>query len=246
MVDINYNIYTDFVKEIVKSNDLSFFKSHPSYTYMLEHVNEKQGIEYMNYIQTKTNITNSEIETFCKLNDIQGKPTKFLINNFFVSPTSLRYIWQAHLILTHFKSINSDKYDIVEIGGGYGGLCLAIHFFSEKYGLKINSYTIVDLKDPSDLQNLYLNTLPISMNIDFVDAASYGQTIDKKDLFLISNYCFSEINYDLQKKYIEHLFPKVAHGFIAWNMIPVYNFGFNISVTEEIPKTGNLNKIVVF
>jgi hypothetical protein len=70
--------------------------------------------------------------------------------------------------------------------------------------------------------------------------------LDKPNLFLVSCYSFSEIPREYQTKYIENLFPKIKHGFITWNNIPVYNFGFVVDVEEEVPKTGKVNKYVRF
>jgi len=136
--------------------------------------------------------------------------------------------------------------DIVEVGGGYGGLCLALHHFAEKYGVKIKSYTILDLAPPSRLQKLYLEKIQPSLKVDLVDASTFGEGISKTNLFLISNYCFSEIPDNLQKEYIAKLFPKVSHGFMAWNHIPLYNFGFDVKEEMEYPKTGAYNKYLYF
>ena len=46
--------------------------------------------------------------------------------------------------------------------------------------------------------------------------------------------------------YIKTLFPKVQHGFMAWNMIPIYDFGFKYTIEDEYPKTGDFNKYVYF
>jgi hypothetical protein len=51
---------------------------------------------------------------------------------------------------------------------------------------------------------------------------------------------------DLQKQYIATLFPKVSHGFMAWNNIPLYNFGFETKSETEVPLTGPVNKYVYF
>jgi hypothetical protein len=97
------------------------------------------------------------------------------------------------------------------------------------------------------LQKLYLNTISPSLPAEFIDATDYGENIKCIDLFLISNYCFSEISKDKQDSYIQKLFPKVSHGFICWNMIPVYDFGFYTHVEPEIPNTaGPMNKYVYF
>jgi hypothetical protein len=65
-------------------------------------------------------------------------------------------------------------------------------------------------------------------------------------MFLVSNYCFSEISTEFQKKYIDTLFPKISHGFMAWNNSPTYYFGFEIKEEIEYPKTGNFNRYVYF
>lgn len=242
----DYSPYANYVESICQSCNLSSFKSHPNYTYMLEHVSKVQGDEYIYFIKNTMNITDDEIKKFCTLNDSIGNPKKDEFGFMVASPSSLRYIFHAHLILKHLSNLNLQIIDIVEVGGGYGGLSLAVHHFSEKYGLKINSYTIVDLPSISKLQNLYLNKVAPSLKVDFVDATTFGEGITKQNMFLISNYCFSEISTEFQKKYIDTLFPKVSHGFMAWNMIPTYYFGFEIKEELEYPKTGNFNRYVYF
>lgn len=245
MTDL-YKTYTDYVEKVCNSGNLDSFKRHPDYTYMLEHVSVEYGKQYLYEILTKTRIGSEDILEFCTKNDAVGSPVKAQIGDFFVSPSSLRYIYQAFLILTHLKSLGMKKHDLVEVGGGYGGLCLAIHWLAPKFGIKIDSYTIIDLPSPSRLQKMYLGRVEPSLSISFVGAMTYGLELEVQDAFLISNYCFSEIDADSQKKYVECLFPKIAHGFIAWNHIPVYDFGFQMKVEEEVPKTGSLNKYVYF
>lgn len=241
-----YSRYSNFVGQICQSNNLTMFKSHPDYTYMLEHVNKSQGYDYLYFIKTRTNIKEDEINEFCMINDSVGGPNKEDYEFVVTSPTSLRYIFQAHLILSHLCTLNLPSVDIVEVGGGYGGLCLAIHHFSNKYNIKVNTYSIVDLPSISRLQELYLREVNSSLTVDFVDANTFGASINKNNMFLVSNYCFSEIPDDLQKNYIANLFPKVSHGFMAWNIIPTYNFGFKFSEEDEYPKTGDFNKYLRF
>jgi SAM-dependent MidA family methyltransferase len=159
----------------------------------------------------------------------------------------LRYLYHAHLILTHLKS--SSLTDIVEIGGGYGGLYLAIDFLYTKYDVEIKSYSIIDLEIATNLQKKYISNFNTKIPVFFYKSQLFGADIDKKDLFLISNYCFSEINMDLQKKYVEILFNKVVHGFMCWNFIPVYDFGFSTTIeSENVPYSSNslTNKFVRF
>jgi putative sugar O-methyltransferase len=241
-----YNQYSDYVKVICDTNNLSNFKSNPNYTYMLEHVNTQQGNLYLNCILYSTNISVSEIENFCMLNDKIGNPIKVKYDNLSisVSPTSLRYILHAHLILSHMKRTNSEN--VIELGGGYGGLCFALHNFSNKYGVNINSYTICDLPNIICLQNKYLNIVTPNLNVNFAESTNFGEDIKYEQAFLISNYCFSEISNEYQQMYINKMFKKIKHGFMAWNNIPIYDFGFKLNVEPEIPETGPRNKYVYF
>ena len=242
----DYSQYANYVNEILRKNDFSSFKSNGNYTYMLEHVNAQQGREYLECIQKETGLSHAEIRSFCVLNDSIGNPNRVSFSNTLTcSPTSLRYIWHAYLALKHFR-VFDETITIVEVGGGYGGLCLAVNMIAQKIGVKVNSYTIVDLDAPSRLQEAYLSNFPISFPTFFHKADTYGAGIDQKNLYLISNYCFSEITNENQKKYREILFPKVIHGFMAWNFIPVYNFGFDYSDKPEVPQTGNMNRFVYF
>ena len=244
----DYDTYMNFVDKMCKSGDISTFKSVPEYIYMLEHVSYKEGLAYLDTIIEKTDITINDIYTFCNLNDSVGSPTRFQYDFGLASPTSIRYILHAHLILAHIKSLEMTDNNIVEVGGGYGGLCLAVHYFAEKYGIKITSYTIIDLAPIGRLQDMYISKVNPNIRVTTIDSNTYGATIEDTHMFLISNYCFSEIANEHQKRYIHTLFPKVAHGFMAWNNIPVYDFGFSCRVEAEYPpsKYSDYNRYVYF
>jgi len=244
---VDYDRYSRYVATVCESKDMTRFKAHPDYRYMLEHVRPEHGSGYLRYIQERSKITSDELKEFCVLNDSLGSPVTTDYKIIHTSPTNFRYIFQSHLILAHAQSLNLSSLDMIELGGGYGGLCLALHHFADKYNIKIKSYTIVDLTSPSALQRMYLSKLAPSLQIEYVDASSFGAEIQKTGAFLVSNYCFSEIPDSVQKNYIQHLMPKVAHGFMAWNHIPTYNFGFTIKEEDEYPNTGGkFNKYVYF
>jgi len=243
-----YNSYISYIRDVVQRRDLSNFKSNPNYTAILEHVNPSQGEQYLHEIKRITSLNMEDIRAFCSFNDRVGSPNKTTYVDMSLSPSSLRYILHAHLILTHLKSLASPRNDIVEVGGGYGGLCLALHWFAPKYGVPIHSYSIIDLREATDLQRLYLEAVQPGIRVNFHVASEFGADVAPapNGLFLVSNYCFSEISPEFQEKYRTTLFPKVAHGFMAWNMIPVYEFGFPCKVEEEVPKTGPFNRYVYF
>ena len=235
----SYERFSDYVGDICSSNNLSDFKSNPNFTYMLEHVSKKSGGEYLQCILHRTSIPKDMIIEFCNLNDSVGSPMKEHYDKLdtSVSPSSLRYIYQSHLILTHIKNSGISDTNAIEVGGGYGGLCLALHFFANIYGVRFRSYTICDLTNIIRLQGVYLKTIAPTLNIEFADANTYGENIHYEDMFLISNYCFSEISKEHRDLYQQKLFPNVTHGFIAWNHIPIYDFGFTLHVEPEIPNS---------
>lgn len=102
------------------------------------------------------------------------------------------------------------------------------------------------MKEPSELQKLYLSKINPKLNVEFIDGATFGKNIKVKNAFFISNYCFSELSSELRDMYVKNLFPKIAHGFMCWNMIPLYNFGFNVKDELEYPSTGEFNKYIYF
>jgi hypothetical protein len=186
---------------------------------------------------------------FCELNDKIGNPIKSKIKYLYNSPSNLRYIFHAHLILTHIGSLNLNNLNIVEVGGGYGGLCLAIYYFSKFYNVSIEKYNIIDLNSVIKLQKKYLTTLEFENinNVNFIDSNTFGGTINTENLFLISNYCFSEISLELQKEYTNKVLnPYVSHGFLTWNFIQLYKFIDDKDITAEFefPQTGGNNLYV--
>lgn len=248
MAGYNYSPYVEFVKKALKDETLfSGFKRHPGYTEMLEHVSFMQGAMYLQYCHEFFSLGDKDVESFCELNDKIGSPTMYEYSpSLTCSPTSIRYIFQSHIILQHMQSLGLKEVSIVELGCGYGGLFLALQHYAPKLGIQIKKYGFIDLEHIEELQKKYLSFHNLTIPVEFYDCSQFGADIKETDLFLISNYCFSEISTEFQQKYKEFLFPKCSHGFIAWNMIDIYDIGKKVRVMDEIPKTGPKNKFVYF
>ena len=237
-----YASYTNFIQHVVNQPVLDF-KSHPAYTTILEHLDAESAREQVRILNDK-GVSDMEISEFTSLNDALGNPTKRYINkNISCSPTSIRYVYHSHLILEHFSKF-SNEIDIVELGGGYGGLCVAILAFAPKFNIKIKSYTIIDLTEPIALQKRYLREIGVS-GVKFINADTYGKGVPSGS-YLISNYAFSEFDAENRAKYQKVLFPNISHGFMAWNFIPLYDFGFQVTAEPEVPQTGGSNQHVYF
>jgi len=245
-------MYTDYIKSVqIIGDNLKNFKSNSEYNSILEHVSYSLGVEYLSLIENEFNISSKNIKEFIKINDKIGNPKKLaftLTNNDFIicSPSSLRYIYHALIILNYFKTKNNIS--IVELGCGYGGLFLAICYFSKLLNIEIQNYYLIDLPDIGILINNYLteNKPYININYHIHDASNYGKDIYDNNLFFISNYCFTEIEEKNRQEYILQLFPKISSGFIIWQTIfglPIENVNIIqkkiININEEKPQTAN-------
>lgn len=243
-------MYVEYVKTIVKNLNLNenewYFKSDPSYKEVLEHVDKSIGDRYFNEIfqrYHKIFVENKELLIeLCNENDKYGKTNKEYFSNFiFCSPTNLRYILHSFLILEYMQNKKLNDLNIIEIGGGYGGLCFFINKLSKLFNIVINSYTIFDLFEASQLQEKYLKKLNMD-NVNFYQLDNFKGL--NKDSFLIGNYSFSEISLDIQKIYIEKILtPFISHGFLCWNAIPLYQF-INKKLFIDKASRVNINQLL--
>ena len=72
----------------------------------------------------------------CHTNNLYGTPCKVSYKNFTgCSPTNLRYILHGLLILSYIKTIGLTSTNIVEIGGGYDGLCFYIYNMAKLFDI---------------------------------------------------------------------------------------------------------------
>jgi len=239
-----YSDYTNYIKSILDSNDINLFKSNTVYNTILEHVSNEQGLEYLKLILGEFNLDINKIIEFSYINDSIGQPVLYDYHLFKCSPSSLRYIYHTCLILNYIKKLNIKSINIVEIGGGYGGLCLCISYFSKYFDINIENYNIIDIDIVTKLIKKYLNNFNLNFNIELHNANTYGQNIKKKDLFMISNYCYSEIDYEERIKYKEISFPKVSNGFLVWNDFNLEVIKDTQQVKIERPLTGSYNKFI--
>lgn len=251
-----YNHYTQAIEQNLSLNPSEWnFKSNPNYNAILEHVDEGKGYEYLKSINEEFHeIFNNNLNyiiDLCRTNDSYGKTNRVFFKNFITcSPTNLRYIYHALLNLKYMKESNLNNINVIEIGGGYGGLCFFVLKLAGLFNIKINTYHIFDLKEAVELQKLYLTNLQVntysSSTLD-EPFTIYGNS------YLISNYGFSEFDMDTQKKYIDKVIsPFVSNGMIVWNHIEPYKFiNKDLKIERERPLTSVVglnveNKFVYF
>ena len=247
-----YSAYKDYINSIVNLDKTQWtFKSNHNYNRILEHVSSREGESYLFEISNRFNeiynIHTNYLISICHENDLYGSTNKSTFRDFTTcSPTNLRYILHSLLILSFMTECRLDSIDIIEIGGGYGGLCFFIKKLAILFNIHIKTYTMFDLPEALLLQTKYLEALNIS-NVNFMELNNFKNL--QKNSFLISNYAFSEIDMNLQKEYTNKILnPYVSYGFLAWNFIPLYTFIDNKNIMKEIefPLTGGLNHYVRF
>ena len=236
-----YDDYVLFLKNINTDNIRNFnFKSNNRYNKILEHVSYYQGIQYLNLIENDfSQMPIENVKNYLKINDMHGQPKCEIFTStngtiLFCSPTSLRYVYHALVILTYLKKVNLKS--IVEVGCGYGGLYLAICYFSNILNIEIDNYYFIDFPEVNNLIDNYIkiNEASLTKKINYClhNCFEYGNSINDNDLFLISNYCFTEISQEHIHNYIKILFNKVKNGFILWQTC----FGVDINKVELINK----------
>ena len=179
------------------------FKSHPAYRHVLEHVSFEEGQQYLKEIDIDYLDKLDEV----KENDSLGSPVIYEYPSVGeISPTTIRYIKNTSDIINKFgKSFDS----IVEIGGGYGGLCKVLSSF-----IKFEQYLLLDLEECNLLSRKYLShfNLPtLSYRSEEIDE------IDENFDLLISNYAFSECHKEVQQDYIERFIKKSNNFYIMHN-----------------------------
>ena len=249
-------MYDKFMNYVAENDHVPIsdfrFKTHDSFTYILEHVSNEKGAEYLALIETEfREIHEKNIQEFVTINDKYGCPNVYHYRmksgkNIIASPTTLRYIYHALLILKHYQATQSTQ-SMVEVGCGYGGLFLAICYYSKCLNIVIGGgYYMIDFPQVGRLIHKYLKAHEETINnihYQIHDCSKYGNDMEN-NLFFISNYCFTEISEEVRQKYITLLFPKVQHGFIIWQtvfQVPIYKTNTLLktiwNVEEERPQT---------
>ena len=249
-----YSIVTNTVNKVKKGEPFDNFKSNNYYRHILEHVSPEIASNLVQLCRNEFNLTDEDMQIFISENNKIGMPVKTEIvgwSHSIASPSNFRYIYQAHLILSHLAKLNITEVDIVEIGGGYGGLSLALSIYANKFNVTVHKYHYIDLPNVALLQKLYIEQYNPSFLVEAHSADTFGRDImpSDKPLYLISCYAFTEINKQLRNNYLQTLFPKVNHGFILNNgghLISVNELNRDVYSERERPHDNNYNAFWYF
>jgi putative sugar O-methyltransferase len=224
------------------------FKKDGRYRQILEHVSKEEAEQYINELTVPISDVLKYIDKI-KENDLYGSPDIFEFGELGkISPTTIRYIKNTFDIIDYFDCNNIKN--IVEIGGGYGGLCKTISSI-----IDFENYIIFDLEEVNLLVEKYISKFSnISDKVKTFTLQELDE-IDGIDL-LISNYAFSELSLDIQDEYYEKVIKNSKYIYMIFNQISEKNMkfsdfigrltndGFNVEYYCEHEESKNCNKIL--
>lgn len=235
----------------LNANVYKVFRRHHHYIPILEHVDKKLAMGYLDIIRGKYNLKNEEILEIIKPLQYIGMPKKMYLSNLptKVSTTSLRYLKIAYDIR---DIINSNSIgNVVEIGCGYGGQAIILNQI-----LDINTYTFLDLWQVNMLIRRFIEDS--QFNIPYrIKTLNEIQKKEFKWDFLISNYAFSEIPKKIQKIYLEKIILNSKHGYMIMNTglkETANRFSYeelkkiipDLQIIDEKPLTGMENYLLIW
>ena len=205
------------------------FKSIQGYKNILEHVTPRQGAEYLQVaMEMAGDALLENLEAF-KENDVIGNPDRFSYpETGKISPTTIRYIKNVFEMATLLGESPISR--VVEVGGGYGGLCKTLSVVCD-----FDEYILVDLPEAVAVQEKYLSNFPeLYAKCKFVSCDDV-ETVKDVDLF-ISNYALSECDYDTQINYYDKLVANSKFAYIIYNLVNFNDFYYN-KFTERMSET---------
>lgn len=228
--------YIEFCKQCSQSDEMmSTFKRNPIYNYVLEHVHPIQGKQYLQIVRSYYPSFIPVIERI-KENDKIGNPITIESEFGTFGTTTLRYFKIACEMAHCFPYMKN--YNILEIGGGYGGQALISSLVSE-----FKSWTIIDLLGVIELQKKYLSYF----NLQNVKSISCFEKLNEKFDMVVSNYAFSECVAEVQEEYMRLYMRNHEKIYMIWNhndcslSRDVVMKRLGMAILPEVPKTGKYN-----
>lgn len=241
------------VCELAVCNDEYFnsFKSDRSFTTILEHTSEEFSRSFLSraIVEYKDKINLIDWDKVSE-NDSVGTPIlleypEIPCNNKLFSPSTIAYVFKALEILQHMKDSSLNNLDVLEIGGGYGGQCKMVIDLAPLFDININSYTLIDLYWPNELQRKYLE------NLGYTDKIKYFSYEELRDddvkippfNYLISIYALGEFMPEVQQFYVDKMVSFPYH-YLVWNTPQIHERFLLSDIEEERPRTGPFNVLI--
>ena len=249
--DSQASFYVEQVRKLLGDEALlSNFRRKYDYREILEHVSFSLGKQYLDLIKYSMPDSYNQLLLENLRNDSFGNPYRYKYSEkLCISPTTLRYIYTA---IDIERTIGLGRNEsVVEIGVGYGGQAAVLESL-----YKVSNYDAFDLPEVISLTNVYLKK--INSRIRF-DSRDIHRAQDKVWDIAISNYAFSELNKDLQIRYLGSILSKTSRGYMIMNsgrlnasgrsnsklsVNEIAEFLPTLRIKEENPLTGPDNYVI--
>ena len=253
-LEVEDNRYNGFQKfcSLINDNNINYFRSNNYFKSIVENVNIYFGNQYFklikqNYSQYLSDVDWDIIEKLANIGNPEKISIDLITKKITITPTILRYILFTFNILNHIKNNTEIKeLNIIEIGGGFAFQPILLYKFSNLFDIKINRYTIIDLKEVCNLQNTFIKKCnEINPNtFHNLNSVTYNDINNVSEYnFVISNYALGELNTYWQNTYVDNIISKINHGYFCWNFSPAnpnihsYFTNKDIIKEEENPQT---------
>lgn len=197
-------------KAATDDNSFASFKRDKDFQVILEHISVGEGQYYADNTKNKFWLDSKPILDSFKENDYYGGADVHDYEGYgFISPSTVRYIKNVSDIASWLDDYEPQK--IVEIGGGYGGLCKTVSCI-----YNFESYTFIDQPEVNMLSARYLSEFPeISKKVNHFSCYDFPEI---KDIdLLISNYAVSELSLDSQKEYYDKVIKNATAVYVTYN-----------------------------
>lgn len=230
--DESINRYTDALKRAAE-DDIVFnhFRREPGVREIVEGIHDAAGFGY--HAKLKDLDWFKENAAKISENDRVGDPRLILFDGVAFAAPTMRYAWNVRDM--NVNGVQLDYVNVVEVGGGYGGLCRMIHAFHTP-----KSYTIVDLPEALSLAKRYLESYGLT-NVAYVSALEYGEL--PVDTF-VSNYALTELTKNVQDGYANKLMKRAKCGYVTYNSQPKNaDLQYSLSDLEDMVPAGSTSKI---
>jgi len=231
--------YEERCEAFVKDDSLfANFKQDPEYTKVLEGNEPDVGLRALQGINKWGDIARefmvANLNRF-KENENIGNPKLLNFGGYIgkVAPSTLRYI---NTCVEIQQAFDSGYKRIIEIGGGYGGLCKTFNAFFGDF----DKYTIIDSPWASKLTEKYLSKFKLGgvtcVAVDNLDS------VDTEDIDLcIADSSLSECNMQTQLLYIDKIVKHAKFAYIVYNTVQTQGGFYRFRrLLEELTKTFNV------
>jgi hypothetical protein len=209
---------------------LASFKSAPAVRTVLDGCSKSQGQAYLDRLcEEFPDVSYAALKAYVQRNDSLGDPNMCILltaanEMLFCSPANMRYAYYACCVLRDCRARGCRT--IVEVGGGYGGLFLAVDSLKAALETEITDYRIVEIPAMCPLARRCIewhadkSTTAATVH----ESTTWGADVPDTD-YLVSLFCLTEISDTDRRNYFATLAARTKHGFILWQTA----FGANVA-----------------